>query len=59
MSASYPTTAGPNFLCVDCGTIANHVSLRCASCRALAEPALTDADYAYLDWQRQRSEPGA
>ena len=46
---------GPQILCLDCGAISNHVSLRCAKCRAsLPEP--TAADRAYLEWKRTRAE---
>jgi hypothetical protein len=53
---------GPNILCVECGAVCNHVSLRCVAhrqpqpdliCRRGGD-GLTDADRAYLEWKRQK-----
>ena len=48
---------GPNVLCILCGQIANHASLRCEQCRPAGWQILpheTQADRDYLEWLRQR-----
>ena len=48
---------GPQILCLDCGAISNHVSLRCAKCRASLPPEPTAADRAYVEWRRSQDPP--
>jgi len=49
----------PNVLCLDCGAIANHVSLRCAKCRASLPPEPTAADRAYVEWRMSNAQQHA
>jgi hypothetical protein len=43
---------GPQILCLDCGAIANHVTLRCDACRRSMPPQPTAADRAYVEWRQ-------
>jgi len=48
---------GPQILCLDCGAIANHVTLRCDACRRSLPPQPTAADRAYVQWRRSQNRP--
>ncbi len=57
MSVAPRIRNGPNVLCILCGQVANHVSLRCYQCRNnkwQVMPHETQADRDYLAWLRQR-----
>jgi hypothetical protein len=52
--------SGPQILCIECGEICNHISLLCEKHRrpdlicTRGGERLTDADRAYLEWQKLR-----
>jgi hypothetical protein len=48
---------GPNILCIVCGAICNHMTLRCAKHRQAdwdEGPGPTNADMEYLKWKQNR-----